>query len=68
RMVIYFNPLKVLMPVALWLLGIGFVKGIFDVVRYHFHVTTNTVLLFVTGLIIGAVALLADLLVRSRGE
>jgi glycosyltransferase involved in cell wall biosynthesis len=68
RMVMYFNPLKVLMPVALWLAGIGFVKGVLDVVRYHFHLTTNTMLLFVTGLIIGAVALLADLLVRSRGE
>jgi glycosyltransferase involved in cell wall biosynthesis len=68
RMVIYFNPLKVLMPVALWLVGIGLVKGIFDVVRYHFHLTTNTLLLFVTGLLIGAVALLADLMVRSRGD
>jgi glycosyltransferase involved in cell wall biosynthesis len=68
RMVMYFNPLKVLMPAALWLSGIGFVKGVTDVVRYHFHLTTNTMLLFVTGLIIGAVALLADLIVRSRGE
>ncbi len=68
RMVMYFNPLKVLMPAALWLVGIGFVKGVTDVVRYHFHLTTNTMLLFVTGLIIGAVALLADLIVRSRGE
>jgi polyisoprenyl-phosphate glycosyltransferase len=68
RMIMYFNPLKVLMPVALWLVGIGFVKGIFDVARYHFHMTTNTELLFVTGVIIGAVALLADLIVRSRGE
>ena len=68
RMVMYFNPLKVLMPAALWLSGIGFVKGITDVVRYHFHLTTNTMLLFVTGLLIGAVALLADLIVRSRGE
>ena len=68
RMIMYFNPLKVLMPAALWLLAIGFGKGIFDVVRYHFHLTTNTMLLFVTGLIIGAVALLADLTVRSRGE
>jgi len=68
RMVMYFNPLKVLMPAALWLCGIGFVKGIFDVVRFHYHLSTNTVLLFVTGLIIGAVALLADLIVRSRGE
>jgi hypothetical protein len=56
------------MPAALWLSGIGFVKGITDVVRYHFHLTTNTMLLFVTGLLIGAVALLADLIVRSRGE
>ncbi len=32
RMVMYFNPLKVLMPLALWLLGIGIVKGIFDLV------------------------------------
>jgi polyisoprenyl-phosphate glycosyltransferase len=68
RMVMYFNPLKVLMPVAIWLVAIGFVKGIFDVARYHFHLTTNTLLIFVTGLIIGAVALLADLIVRSRGE
>jgi len=68
RMVMYFNPLKVLMPAALWLIAIAIVKGIFDVVRYHFHLTTNTMLLFVTGLIIGAVALLADLTVRSRAE
>jgi len=67
RMVMYFNPLKVLMPLAIWLVGIGFLKGVFDVSRYHFHLTTNTLLLFVTGLIIGAVALLADLIVRSRG-
>jgi polyisoprenyl-phosphate glycosyltransferase len=68
RMIMYFNPLKVLMPLGIWLLVIGFVKGIFDVVRYHFHLTTNTLLVFVTGLLICAVALLADLIVRSRGE
>lgn len=66
RMVMYFNPIKVLMPPALVLLVIGVVKGIVDVVRYNFHVTTNAVLIFVTGLIIAAVALLADLIVRSR--
>jgi len=68
RMVMYFNPLKVLMPPALWLMGIGVAKGIADVVRYRFHLSTNTVLLFVTGLIIAAVALLADLFVRSRAD
>jgi polyisoprenyl-phosphate glycosyltransferase len=68
RMVMYFNPLKVLMPVALTLLLVGAVKAVVDVVRYDFRVTTNATLLFITGLIIAAVALLADLIVRSRAD
>ena len=68
RMIMYFNPLKVLMPVALWLLGIGIVKTVIDIIRYFFRVTTSSVLLLITGLIIGAVALLADLIVRSRDD
>ncbi|WP_206184858.1 glycosyltransferase family 2 protein [Thermoactinospora rubra] len=68
RMIMYFNPLKVLMPLALWLIGIGFVKGVFDMVRDLFYIRANTVMIFLTGLIIASVALLADLIVRSRGE
>jgi glycosyltransferase involved in cell wall biosynthesis len=68
RMVMYFNPIKVLMPLALVLFGTGAVKAITDVVRYDFRVTTNAMLLIVTGLIIAAVALLADLIVRSRPD
>ncbi len=66
RMVMYFNPLKVLMPLALWLLGIGFAKGVFDLVAHPFRVSSNTVLIVLTGLIVGTLALLADLIVRSR--
>lgn len=66
RMVMYFNPLKVLMPLALWLLGIGVVKGCVDLVIHELRITGSTLLLFLTGLIIAAVALLADLIVRSR--
>jgi glycosyltransferase involved in cell wall biosynthesis len=68
RMVMYFNPLKVLMPVALWLLVLGVGKGIYDNVRVPFFLATNTVLIFVTGLLVGTLALLADLIVRSRAE
>jgi hypothetical protein len=68
RMVMYFNPIKVLMPLALWQIFFGFVKGIYDVIRYNLHVTTSTLLLLMSGLIIGSMALLADLIVRSRGE
>ena len=68
RMVMYFNPLKVLMPVALTLLGIGAAKGVFDMVVHPLRFAVNTVLIFVTGLIIASLALLADLIVRSRGD
>ena len=68
RMVMYFNPLKVLMPVALFLLGLGILKGIYDMARHPFYFAIDTVLIFVTGLIIASMALLADLIVRSRSD
>jgi glycosyltransferase involved in cell wall biosynthesis len=66
RMTMYFNPLKALMPVALTLLGIGIIKGIVDVSLHPVKIATDTVLIFVTGLLIASLALLADLIVRSR--
>src|SRR5580658_9468090 len=68
RMVMYFNPLKVLMPPALFLLGLGVAKGIFDLVVHPLHFANDTILIFVTGLIIASLALLADLIVRSRPD
>jgi polyisoprenyl-phosphate glycosyltransferase len=68
RMVMYFNPLKVLMPPAIWLVVIGLVKGVVDMVRHPFYFPASTVMVFLSGLIIGSLALLADLIVRSRGE
>jgi glycosyltransferase involved in cell wall biosynthesis len=68
RMVMYFNPLKVLMPVALVLLGVGVAKGVYDLIVHRLHFAADTVLIFLTGLIIATLALLADLIVRSRGD
>jgi glycosyltransferase involved in cell wall biosynthesis len=68
RMVMYFNPLKALMPVALWLLAIGAGKGVYDLVVHPVRLATNTILIFLTGLIIASLALLADLIVRSRPD
>ncbi|MGH3188808.1 MAG: glycosyltransferase family 2 protein [Streptosporangiaceae bacterium] len=68
RMVMYFNPLKVLMPPALFLLTLGAGKGIYDLVVHPLHFANDTILIFVTGLIIASLALLADLIVRSRPE
>jgi glycosyltransferase involved in cell wall biosynthesis len=68
RMVMYFDPLKVLMPPALWLLLIGLVKGVIDMVRHLFYFPASTVLIVLSSLIIASMALLADLVVRSRGD
>jgi glycosyltransferase involved in cell wall biosynthesis len=68
RMVMYFDPLKVLMPPALVLFLVGAVKAIVDMVRHPFYFPANTVLLVLSGMIIASMALMADLLVRSRGD
>ncbi|WP_299442912.1 glycosyltransferase family 2 protein [uncultured Phycicoccus sp.] len=66
RMVMYFDPLKVLMPPALWMIAIGFVKAVVDMVRHPFYFPASTVLLVVSGIMIASLALLSDLVVRSR--
>jgi glycosyltransferase involved in cell wall biosynthesis len=66
RMVMFFNPLKVLMPVAITLAVLGTAKLVFDQFEAPFRLANNTVLILLSGLIIGSIALLADLIVRSR--
>ncbi|SDT03177.1 Glycosyltransferase involved in cell wall bisynthesis [Actinopolymorpha singaporensis] len=66
RMVMYFNPLKVLMPPSLALLTLGCGKAVYDVVANPVRLASNTLLILLTGLIIASLALLADLIVRSR--
>ena len=67
-MVMYFNPIKVLMPLALLLFGSARSRRSSTWSGTTFRITTNAVLLVVTGLIIASVALLADLIVRSRSD
>jgi len=68
RMVMYFDPIKVLMPPALVLILVGVVKAVVDMVRHPLYFPANTVLLILSGMIIASMALLADLVVRSRGD
>jgi glycosyltransferase involved in cell wall biosynthesis len=64
RMVMYFNPLRVLMPVALTLLAATFVKAGVDLAVHDLRVTGSTVLVGLAAFNIMAIALLADLVVR----
>jgi polyisoprenyl-phosphate glycosyltransferase len=64
RMMLTYNPLKVFMPLALSILGIGIGKLLFDVVGKDFRVATNTLLIFFAGFTVALVALLSDLIVH----
>jgi polyisoprenyl-phosphate glycosyltransferase len=64
RMVMYFNPLRVLMPVGLTLLAATFVKAVVDLIVHDLRVTGSTVLVGLAAFNIMAIALLADLVVR----
>lgn len=66
RMVMYFNPLKVLMPIALTLVGVGVLKFGYDMATDFGYIRNNTIMVFLSGLMIGSMGLLADLIVRSR--
>lgn len=64
RMVMMWNPLRVLMPIALFLFVIGFGKIIYDIFDKTFRIGTNTLLVMATAGLIFVVALLADLVVQ----
>ena len=64
RMVLSYNPLKVFLPLAFLLLGIGAVKLGYDAIKYDLRVTTNTLLMLFAAFQLLAIGLLADLFVR----
>lgn len=64
RMVMYVDPLRVLLPIAFVFFIGGVGKGISDIIRFDLHITTSSVLLTMTAIQIAAIALIADLIVR----
>lgn len=64
RMMTFFEPLRVFGPMALFLLGVGVVKFVYDMVLEPFGLAINTILLLLAGLILFSLGLLADLIVR----
>ncbi len=64
RAVMYFDPLRVFLPLSLIMLLIGIGKAIHDIVVYNFHLAPSTLVIIFTTLQVGAIGLLADLIVR----
>lgn len=68
RMVMYFNPLRVFLPVSVVLFLVGLLRGLYDMIA-NYKVEEGDILLILGGILIGMIGLLADLIVaqgRSR--
>jgi len=62
RIVMYFSPLKVFMPVALFLLGCGLIKSVYDIVAQG-TLQESDIIIILSGIIIAALGMLADLII-----
>lgn len=65
RLILTYNPLKIFLPVGLWLALFGGVKLVTDLVRYDLHVAPSTLLVLFASFQVMAIGLLADLIART---
>lgn len=68
RMITYFEPLRVFAPASLLLLVVGTGKFVYDQFTDAFSIASNTLLMLLGGLILFAVGMLADLIVRTTKD
>jgi glycosyltransferase involved in cell wall biosynthesis len=69
RVITYFNPLKIFMPIAIWLVMIGIIKSLYDFFFVIQRLQLSDIILLITGLVIGLQGLIADLIVaQSRAR
>jgi glycosyltransferase involved in cell wall biosynthesis len=66
RTIMYFNPLRLFLPLFLSLLTIGVIKLVIDLVRFEFtgHIPASTVIILLGAVQLAAIGLLADLIVK----
>lgn len=65
RTVMYFNPLRVFLPLTALILISAITRTLYDATVLH-RIKESDIMLFLTGLIIGVLGLLADLIVRLQ--
>lgn len=65
RTIMYFDPLRIFMPVALFLLAFGVLFSIYEIYRFMNITTAATIVLF-AGFQTAVLGLLADLIVKGR--
>jgi hypothetical protein len=68
RMIMYYDPLKVFLPLGMIVLSAGLAKAIRDMIVYYFKVTGSAIVAIGVGVQIIVVGLLADLIVKRSGK
>lgn len=66
RTIIYFNPLRVFLPISIGLVSLGVGVGLYEVI-VNKNLTDLSLMTFISGIQVGATGLLADLIVRKNG-
>ena len=64
RAVMYFDPLRIFLPLSLVMFVVGLGKAIYDIITYNFHFAPSTVTLLLSTVQLTAIGLLADLIVK----
>ncbi len=64
RTIMYFNPLKILLPLSFLFFGVAFVRQVVQMFLQGFHLYLGNILLFFVALNLAVLALLADVIVR----
>jgi len=66
RTIMYFNPLRLFIPLFMLLFSVGIIKLIVDLFRFEFtgHIPASTVIILLGAIQVAAIGLLADLIVK----
>ena len=64
RMILFFNPLKIFLPISIFLIIIGIVKFLYDIIFWHFSIKGSTIVAIMIALQILVFGLLAELIVK----
>lgn len=68
RMIMYYDPLKIFLPLGMLVLAAGLAKAVRDMFVYYFKVTGSAIVAISVGVQIIVVGLLADLIVKRIGK
>ncbi|MBA7617989.1 Dodecaprenyl-phosphate galacturonate synthase [subsurface metagenome] len=64
RMIMFFNPLKIFLPISIFLMIIGIGKFVYDIIFQHFSIKGSTIVALMVAIQVFVFGLLAELIVK----